>query len=250
MAIFVKLLSYLEGKCIPQFRRICYNTTGIEPDREEGRMRILYADDRVVVCVKPAGVLSTDEPGGMPERLRAVLGGDAVVRSVHRLDRVVGGLMVYALTRRAAADLSKQIEDGVFLKEYLAVVRGVTDAPAGTYIDHIHRDRQARKTVIVPEGTARSQLAVLDYRLLGVRDELSLLGVTLHTGRTHQIRCQLSGHGYPIAGDVKYGGAPLQAGIALWSARLGFLHPRTGESMRFYLRPPEIAPWDRFTEYD
>lgn len=210
-------------------------------------IKLLYADDRVVVCIKPAGVLSTDEPGGMPERLRAALGGpEAVVRSVHRLDRVVGGVMVYARTRRAAAELGRQIEDGTLRKEYLAVVHGRPAGETGSLRDRLHRDRAERKTYIVPEGTPQSQEAVLGYELLEERAGLSLLRVRLETGRTHQIRCQLAGHGTPIAGDVKYGAPEAPYGVALCSHKLRFLHPRTGEEMVFSYMPRWQSPFDGF----
>ena len=210
-------------------------------------MRILYSDDRVIVCVKPAGVLSTDEPGGMPQLLRERLGDpDAVVKSVHRLDRAVGGLMVYARTRRAASDLGRQIEDGTFRKTYLAVVSGTPAEPSAELRNRLLRDRAARRTIVVEEGTPGAQEALLSYELLEESGEVSLLSVRLYTGRTHQIRCQLSHIGHPILGDEKYGGASGGAGIALWSNRLRFLHPRTGEEMSFLAFPPAAEPWSRF----
>ena len=208
-------------------------------------MELLYQDDRVLVCVKPAGVLSTDEPGGMPELLRAAV-EDGAVRSVHRLDRAVGGLMVYARTRRAASDLGAQMAAGAFHKAYLAVVSGRPEVEEGTLRDFLHRDRSERRSRIVPEGTPLSQEALLDYRVLAVREGMSLLRVALRTGRTHQIRCQLSGHGWPIVGDGKYGGPPSETGVALWSAELAFDHPRTGERLRFCCRPPAEWPWEVF----
>ena len=212
---------------------------------------ILFSDDRVIVCVKPAGVLSTDEPGGMPQLLRAELGdSEAVVKSVHRLDRAVGGVMVYARTKRAASDLGRQIEEGTFQKKYLAVVSG-TSAEATAVLRHwLLRDRAARRTEVVPEGTEGAQEAVLSYELLEEKGDLSLLSVRLYTGRTHQIRCQLSHIGHPILGDGKYGGAPGDAGIALWSHELSFTHPRTGEMRSFSALPPGTVPWTDFLFYE
>ena len=210
-------------------------------------MEILFSDDRVTVCVKPAGVLSTDEPGGMPQLLRAALNDpDAVVKSVHRLDRAVGGVMVYARTRRAASDLGRQIEDGTFQKTYLAVVSGTPAEPGAVLRHWLLRDRGARRTLVVGEGTDGAQEAILSYELMEASGGLSLLSVRLYTGRTHQIRCQLSHVGHPILGDGKYGGAPVGSGIALWSNGLRFLHPRTGEEMSFLAFPPATEPWSRF----
>lgn len=209
------------------------------------KIDILHADDRVIVCLKPPGVLSTDEPGGMPELLCRALGGDASIRSVHRLDRVVGGVMVYARTRRAASELSAQIREGLFHKEYLAVVSGIPEAPQGELRDHLLRDTRRRRTLVVPEGTENAREASLSYRLIAAAGDTSLLAVMLHTGRTHQIRCQLSARGLPILGDVKYGG-PGGADTALWSHAISFLHPRTGERLAFTAAPPEKEPWNRF----
>lgn len=210
-------------------------------------MEILYKDDRIVVCIKPAGVLSTDEPGGMPELLREALGEpSAVIRSVHRLDRAVSGVMVYARTKRAAADLSEQIRERQFHKEYLAVVHGVPPKREDTLRDWLHRDRVQRKTVLVPEGSADAQEAVLKYRLCETVGDMSLLAVELFTGRTHQIRCQLAGHGMPIAGDRKYGLAADDGRIALLSHIIQFMHPRTNEVMNFKATIPHEFPWNDF----
>ena len=217
--------------------RVCYNGS----KKLGWIMELLYLDDRVVVCLKPPGVLSTDEPGGMPERLRAALDADGI-RSVHRLDRAVGGVMVYARTRRAASDLSAQIREGVFQKEYWAVVRGKPTEPEGRMVDWLHRDRAARKTLVVPRDAPEAQEAVLEYRLLAHSGGLSLLSIRLLTGRTHQIRCQLASRGLPIVGDRKYGGEG-SGDVALWSRSIAFLHPRSGESMRFTSAPPNAYPW-------
>lgn len=210
-------------------------------------MEFLYRDDRVVVCLKPAGILSTDEPGGMPERIREALGEpDAVVRTVHRLDRTVGGVMVFARTARAASDLGKQMQDGRFYKEYRAIVRGVPDAPEGTFCDLLRRDKKERKTYVVHEPGPEVREAVLDYTVLETRDGRSLLSVRLRTGRTHQIRCQFSSRGLPLAGDRKYGGGE-ECPLALWSHKLEFFHPRTGEKLSFAANPPEAEPWIMFS---
>jgi len=210
-------------------------------------MEILFSDDRVIVCVKPAGVLSTDEPGGMPELLRQEIGDpDAVVKSVHRLDRTIGGVMAYARTRRAASDIGRQIKDGTFRKTYLAVVCGTPEEETGTLHHWLLRDRAVRRTLIVSEGTEGAQEAILDFTVLETREELSLLSVRLCTGRTHQIRCQLAHIGHPIVGDRKYGSGVDGESPALWSKEIRFLHPRTGEQMAFHRAPPGIDPWTRF----
>lgn len=165
-------------------------------------MDILYQDNSILVCIKPAGVLSTDEPGGVPELVRQALGDPkACVRTVHRLDRVVSGLMVLARTPAAASKLSAQIREHDFGKTYLAVVHGEPDALQGTYRDLLRRDPNERKTYVTDKMAKGVQEAVLDYDVLGTRAELSLVRIYLQTGRTHQIRCQFSARGLPLWGD-------------------------------------------------
>ena len=207
-------------------------------------MEILYADNYIVVCVKPAGLLSTDEPGGLPERLRRELGTENI-RTVHRLDRVVGGLMVLARTRHAASDLGKQVMSPGIGKEYLAAVEGRPAEMAGSMRDHLWRNKAERKTYALPSPTAETQEAELDYEVLAEKGGISLLRIRLHTGRTHQIRAQLSSRGLPILGDKKYGGSG-EGGVALWSCALGFEHPKTGEALEFFRLPPDGYPWSEF----
>lgn len=207
-------------------------------------MDFLYLDDHIAVCVKPARVLSTDEPGGMPELVRNALGDPgADVRTVHRLDRVVSGLMVLARSAAAASELSRQIRDDQFGKEYLAVIHGCPDSPAGRLTDLLLRNKQERKTYIVQEPAKGVQEAILDYQVLNKTDKLSRVQIRLITGRTHQIRAQFSGRGMPLVGDRKYATLDDPCEIALWSYRLSFSHPVTGQAMEFTLEPPEIYPW-------
>lgn len=212
-------------------------------------MDILYQDNRIFVCVKPAGVLSTDEPGGMPELVRACLGDPrACVRTVHRLDRVVGGVMVLARSVRAASELSAQVRDRTFGKEYLAVVHGAPAPARGTLTDLLARDRATRTTRVVPAPEKGAQEAVLDYQVLAQAEGLSLVRIALRTGRTHQIRVQFSSRGMPLAGDRKYGGGADGCPIALWSHALRFRHPETGQPMSFTCPPPTQWPWTLFPE--
>lgn len=197
-------------------------------------MEILYRDKDIVVAVKPAGVLSTDEPGGMPELLRRELGTENV-RSVHRLDRVVEGLMVYALRSKAASDLSRQIREGQFQKEYVALVRG--ELPDTALLRHyLLRDKKEHKTYAVPEGTPLAQEAVLRYRVVQRRERGTVVRVQLLTGRTHQIRAQFAAIGCPLVGDGKYGGAEADR-VHLFSCCLGFCQPYSGERLEFERMP-------------
>ena len=210
-------------------------------------MKLLLCDKSIIVCEKPAGVLSTDEPGGVPELVRAALGDPgAEVRTVHRLDRVVGGAMVLARTKAAATDLGRQVMDRRFEKEYLAVVHGTPPDSAGMFRDLLRRDKAERKTYVTDQPGKDAREAVLEYRLLQSRAGLSLLRIRLHTGRTHQIRCQCASRGLPLVGDRKYGILTDESPIALWSCRLAFDHPETGARVDLELPPPAGWPWTEF----
>ncbi len=206
-------------------------------------MDFIYLDKRIAVCVKPAGVLSTDEPGGMPSLVRQALGDpEACVRTVHRLDRVAGGLMVFARSARAASELSRQMRQGEFEKEYLAVVRGRPVPEAGRMEDLLRRDRAERKTYVTDVPDRDTRLAALEYRVLDSREGMSLVSVRLLTGRTHQIRCQFASRGTPLAGDRKYGDGE-DCPLGLWSHKIRFMHPETGEKMEFMQEMPDIYPF-------
>ena len=211
-------------------------------------MELLYSDNSLAVCVKPAGALSTDGPGGVPEMLREALGdANADVYTVHRLDRVVGGVMLLARTPSAASALGRQVMDGRFAKAYLAVVHGVPAAPEGTFTDLLRRDRRECKTYIADAPGRDAREAISDYTLLQTAGGLSLLRITLRTGRTHQIRAQFAHHGLPLVGDRKYGTlTDRETPIALWSHALAFDHPETGARMAFTLPPPALWPWTGF----
>lgn len=205
-------------------------------------MEIIYQDTDIVVAIKPPRVLSTDEPGGMPDLLRQAL-GTADVRTVHRLDRVVSGLMVLARNANAASGLSEQIRLGEFEKEYLAVVHGTPDQQAGELRDLLLRNKQERKTYVVQTPAKGVQEAILRYRTVAATAELTKVAIALITGRTHQIRAQFSSRGLPLVGDRKYSTNEDGCEIALWSYRLAFSHPVSGEKLEFTHQPPNEYPW-------
>ncbi len=213
-------------------------------------MEILFQDASVLVCIKPAGVLSTDEAGGLPALARQALGDPAAdVRTVHRLDRAVSGLIVLARGSAAASELSRQIREGEFEKEYLAVVHGETPE-RGELRDLLWRDK-ARKMTFVADAPGKGvQEAVLDYETLGRGGGMSLVRIRLHTGRTHQIRVQFASRGFPLFGERKYCGEPDDCPLALWSHAIGFTHPATGERLRFVEAPPAVFPWNACEEID
>ena len=207
-------------------------------------MEILYLDADIVVCVKPQRVLSTDEPGGVPELVRRELGDEkADVRTVHRLDRVVGGVMVLARSASAASELSRQIRENEFGKEYLAVVHGAPGAEEGQLRDLLGRDKARRMTFVAAEPGKEIQEAVLSYRVLNRADDLTRVRIRLHTGRTHQIRVQFASRGMALVGERKYDTREDPCEIALWSHMVEFTHPHTGERMIFRKEPPRVYPW-------
>ena len=206
-------------------------------------MELVYVDDDILVCLKPARVLSTDEPGGVPDLCREALGNPkADVRTVHRLDRVVAGLMVLARNAKAASELSRQIREDEFEKEYQAVVHGQAEKKA-TLVDLLGRDKARKMTFVAPEPAKGVQEAVLDYWLLAKNDDMSRVQIRLHTGRTHQIRVQFASRNMPLVGERKYSELNDPCEIALWSCRLAFTHPKTGERMEFTHEPPNEFPW-------
>ena len=207
-------------------------------------MEILYQDPHICVVIKPARVLSTDEPGGVPDLLRQELGDpEADVRTVHRLDRVVSGLMVLARNAKAASELSRQIREDVFQKEYLAVVHGVPREKEGTMLDLLGRDKARKMTFVATEPAKGVQEAVLHYQVESEGAGMSRLRIRLVTGRTHQIRVQFASRGMPLVGERKYAVQDDDCEIALWSYRIGFRHPATGEWMEFSKEPLAIFPW-------
>ena len=206
-------------------------------------MELVYIDDDILVCLKPARVLSTDEPGGVPDLCREALGDPkADVRTVHRLDRVVSGLMVLARNAKAASELSRQIREDEFEKEYQAVVHGQAQEKA-TLRDLLGRDKARRMTFVAAEPAKGVQEAVLDYWLLAQNQDMSRVQIRLHTGRTHQIRVQFASRNMPLVGERKYSELDDPCEIALWSCRLAFTHPKTGEKMEFTHEPPQVYPW-------
>lgn len=209
---------------------------------------ILYEDKHLVVCLKPRGVLSqTDSKGSdaMPELLAAQCGG--VFYPVHRLDREVAGVMVYARTREAAAKLSRLVGDHEkFCKQYLAVAEGILREKEGVLEDLLFHDRFKNKTYVVDRMRGGVKAAKLSYRVLEEKEGKSLLSICLYTGRTHQIRVQFSSRGLPLAGDRRYGAAS-GGDIALFSASLTFPHPITREIITVSARPEAEGNWQGFS---
>ena len=191
-------------------------------------MEILYSDKQIVVCIKPVGV---DSEHQLPEELKNALGGE--IFPLHRLDQNVGGVMVYARTKASAATLSKAIQDGSMIKQYVAMVHG-TPPEKGDWTDLLFKDSRKNKVFVVKKQRAGVKSARLEYTLLQ-SGETSLVAIRLHTGRSHQIRVQFSSRGFPLVGDHKYGSRAPETAPMLYSCRLTF--PYQGKEVQFESYP-------------
>lgn len=221
-------------------------------------IRILRQDKYLLVCEKPVGVLSEaseTDAGNMPALLAACPGVGRQIYPVHRLDRGVGGLMVYAKDAKTASVLSALIAQRAMVKSYYCLVHGMPADAEGRLTDLLYKDARQGKSFVVKRMRRGVKQAALCYRVL--RKDVptpwgraSLLGVTLETGRSHQIRVQFSSRGMPLIGDGKYGGSDNGVDIALWSCQLAFVHPVTGENVDVWLPPPRKAPWDVWESED
>ena len=215
-------------------------------------MKILYQDPYLVVAVKPVGVLSEDDPHAacMPTLLRDYYRGRGekdFIATVHRLDRVTGGVMVFSRRREVTGKLTAAVAAHEITKEYLAVLRGRPEKDSDTLTDLLFRDATHNKSYVVQRMRKGVREATLDYTVLGTAEQLTLVKVRLHTGRTHQIRVQFSHRGLPLLGDIRYGSkAPCSA--ALWSYHLSFTHPVTGKQVDVSCPPPAAYPWHLFDE--
>lgn len=203
---------------------------------------ILYCDKDIVLCIKPVGLDSEkDMPAQLAEQLKA-----QEVYPVHRLDMAVGGLMVYALNKKAASSLSEQVAQRQMKKEYLAITQGHPEEKSGILRDLLYRDKAKNKSYVVKKKRAGVKDAELEYQCLESCKARSLIRITLHTGRSHQIRVQFSSRSLPLVGDVKYGSTYKDCPISLWSHALSFKHPTSGKAMHFKQLPPAEHYWKEF----
>ncbi len=189
----------------------------------------LFVDDDIAVCIKPVGLDSEKE---MPEKLKSELGGE--IFALHRLDKNVGGVMIYARNKKTAAYFSRLITDGKLIKEYVALVHG-KPPESGVLEDFLFKDSRKNKVFAVKRERKGVKKAKLEYRLLSSDEETSLVRIKLHTGRSHQIRVQFSSRGYPIVGDHKYGSRDERKSPMLFSCALTF--PYKGKEMHFEQMP-------------
>ena len=219
--------------------------------------RIIFEDNHLLVVEKPVNIpVQGDNTNDLDMlnilkqdlKQRYNKPGEVYLGLVHRLDRPVGGIMVFAKTSKSAARLSDQIRTRTLKKTYLAIVRGIPQEQNCTLRDYLLKDSSNNMVSVVKEGTNESKEAILDYEVLKSYEELSLLRIQLHTGRPHQIRVQLSHAGYTLYGDQRYGVAVNKPGqqIALWAYAVTFTHPTKKEEMAFICETPRTEPWVKF----
>ena len=218
---------------------------------------ILYEDNHLLVAVKPPNMPTQSDPSGDMDmltalkeglRLRENKPGEAYLGLVHRMDRPVGGVIAFAKTSKAAARLSEQLRGHTMRRGYAAVVRGHTEK-SGALQDYLKKDQRTNFVTVVNEGAKDAQYAALRFNRIGYIEEpepVSLVEITLETGRSHQIRVQFQNAGHPLWGDYKYGAGRIGQRIALWGFELALTHPTLKKEMRFVSPPPVWEPWDRF----
>lgn len=218
------------------------------------KLKILYEDNHIIVVEKKPNIPSQSDKTGDIDMLTLVKNyikekynkpGNVYIGLVHRLDRPVGGIMIFARTSKSASRLSNQVREKIFKKKYLAVVDGKFEKNQGTLEDYLYKDERHNMSKVVKKEKKNAKLAKLDYKVLKYNPvkDLSLVEVNLHTGRHHQIRVQLSNFGHSIFGDQKYGTRGKGKQIALWAYELTIIHPVTKEEMTFKDYPEPIGTW-------
>ena len=217
-------------------------------------LKVIFEDNHIIVVEKQPNIPSQSDKTGDIDMLTLVKQyikekynkpGNVYLGLVHRLDRPVGGVMVFAKTSKAASRLSEQVRQKVFKKKYLAVVDGKIENENGTLEDYLYKDERNNISKVVNKEKKNAKLAKLDYKVLAYNEvkDLSLVEINLHTGRHHQIRVQLSNFGHSIFGDQKYGTRGQGKQIALWAYELTIEHPITKEEMVFKDLPETVGTW-------
>ena len=218
---------------------------------------ILYEDNHIIVVLKPQNIPCCEDSSKDPDLLSAVREyirvtynkqGNVYVGLVHRLDRPTGGVMVFAKSSKAAARLSEQLKEGDFEKKYFAVLVGAPREKKAVLTDYLKKNAVNNMVYVCGPTVEGAKIAKLDYKIIEEKGDLSLADIRLHTGRSHQIRVQMSHMGTPVYGDMRYGGEKAKKGhLSLWAYTLSFTHPVLKERMVFKVQPPkEEAPWSMF----
>lgn len=226
----------------------------VKIEENEINLKVIYEDNHIIVVEKPANIPSQGDKTGNLDMLTIIKAylkekynkpGNVYLGLVHRLDRPVGGVMVFAKTSKAAARLSEQVREKVFKKKYLVIVNGKFEEKKGTLKDYLLKNERLNKSRVVEEGTKNSKYAELDYEVLKYDKEqnLSLLKINLHTGRHHQIRVQLSSRDHSIYGDAKYNGRGSARQLYLWAYELTIQNVISKEEMTFTSIPEKEKAW-------
>lgn len=217
-------------------------------------LKVLYEDNHIIVVEKPVNIPSQADKTGDIDMLTIIKSyikdkynkpGEVYLGLVHRLDRPTGGVMVFARTSKAASRLSEQIRDKKFQKKYLAIVDGKMEEEKGSMRDFLLKNEKTNTSKVVKEGTKNAKEAILDYEVVKYNKEInmSVVKISLHTGRHHQIRVQFASRNHSLSGDQKYGTRGRGKQLALWAYSLSFTHPTTKEEMTFETYPERIGSW-------
>lgn len=220
-------------------------------------IRVIYEDNHLLVVEKPVNILSQGDDTNDKDMVNLLKDyvkkkynkpGNVYIGLIHRLDRPVGGVMVFAKTSKAASRLSEQVRNKTFNKTYLAIIHGNMKSGKDTLKDFLYKNKKTNMVTVVKKNHTDAKEAELDYKILNFKENLSLVQVNLKTGRSHQIRVQFSSRKHPLYGDQRYGKEINKVGqqIALWSNKIELYHPTTKEKMEFTCNTPDKYPWNIF----
>lgn len=221
-------------------------------------INVLYEDNHLLIVEKPVNIAVQEDASKDMDLLNMLKSyikekynkpGDVYLGLVHRLDRPVGGVMVFARTSKAASRLSNELRKQQIYRKYKAIIRGTLPNKQGELVDYLYKDRKKNLVSVVSSKNKDGKKAILEYKVLSKKDNLSMLEVELKTGRSHQIRVQLANQGTPLYGDQKYGEHVNKHGqqIALWASSLSVKHPTKDEIITVESEPPKEYPWAEFT---
>ncbi|SCI30716.1 MULTISPECIES: RluA family pseudouridine synthase [unclassified Romboutsia] len=220
-------------------------------------VKVIYEDNHLLVVEKPVNILSQGDDTNDKDMVNLLKNyvkekynkpGNVFIGLVHRLDRPVGGVMVFAKTSKAASRLSEQVRNKSFKKTYRAVIHGAMNKKEDTLKDYLYKNKKTNMVSVVNKNHKDSKNAELNYETLQVKNNFSLVQIDLKTGRPHQIRVQFASRKHPLFGDQRYGQNVNKIGqqIALWSYKIEIDHPTTKEKMEFICEPPKELPWNLF----
>ncbi len=220
-------------------------------------VKVIYEDNHLLVVEKPVNILSQGDDTNDKDMVNLLKQyvkekynkpGNVYIGLVHRLDRPVGGAMVFAKTSKAASRLSEQVRNKTFKKTYRAVIHGTMNKESDTLKDYLYKNKKTNMVSVVNKNHKDAKNAELSYETLEHKNNLSLVEIDLKTGRPHQIRVQFASRRHPLFGDQRYGQNVNKVGqqISLWSYKIEIEHPTTKEKMEFVCEPPKEYPWDLF----